>query len=98
MWRRRSSLTETELIIDGVVICEKGKVLNLNAVKATRIFDGKPLLAKGMARSIEDILQQEGLNGEVLRVQPSALEAFAQWVQLGQRFSSPSAWREPTPR
>jgi len=75
--------TETELIIDGVVICQKGKVLNLNAVEATRIFHGKPLLAKGMARSVEDILQQEGLKGEIVRVQPSALEAFAQWVQLG---------------
>ena len=75
--------TETELVIDGVVICEKGKVLNLNAVEATRIFHGKPLLAKGMARSVEDLLQQEGLSGEILRIQPSALEAFAQWVQLG---------------
>jgi membrane-bound serine protease (ClpP class) len=74
--------TETELVIDGVVICRKGEVLNLNAVEATRVFHGKPLLAKGMARSIDEIVEREGLSGEILRVRPSPFEAFAQWVQL----------------
>jgi membrane-bound serine protease (ClpP class) len=74
--------TETELVIDGVEICRKGEVLNLNAVEATRIFNGKPLLAKGMARSLEEIVAKEGLSGELLRVRPSPFEAFAQWVQL----------------
>ncbi|MEQ1842906.1 MAG: hypothetical protein ABL994_21100, partial [Verrucomicrobiales bacterium] len=71
--------TDIDLVIDGVVICKKGQVLNLNAVDATRIFNGKPLLAKGTARSIEEIVEREGLQGEVLRVTPSPLEAFAQW-------------------
>jgi membrane-bound serine protease (ClpP class) len=74
--------TETELVIDGVMICKKGDVLNLNAVDATRVFDGKPLLAKGTARSVEEIVEREGLPGTILRVEPSPLEAFAQWVQL----------------
>ncbi len=74
--------TETELVIDGVVISRKGEVLNLNAVEATRVFHGKPLLAKGMARSIDEIVEREGLSGEILRVEPSPFEAFAQWVQL----------------
>lgn len=74
--------TEKELSLDGVVICRKGEVLNLNAVEATRIFRGKPLLAKGMARSLEEIVEKEGLSGELLRVRPSPFEALAQWVQL----------------
>lgn len=73
---------ETEVVLDGVVISRKGEVLNLNAVEATRQFDGKPLLAKGLADSIDDLIQKEALQGEKLEVHPRGLEAFAEWVQL----------------
>lgn len=74
--------TETEVVLDGVVISRKGEVLNLNAVEATRVFDGKPLLAKGIAESIDEIIRKEGLQGEKLEVHPRGLEAFAEWIQL----------------
>ncbi len=74
--------TDTELVVDGVRLCEKGEVLNLNAIEATRTYEGRPLLAKGMARSIEEIIEAEGLEGGLMEVQPTGLEMFAEWVQL----------------
>lgn len=74
----------TEVVRDGVVLCKVGEVLDLNAVEATKDWDGdgKPLLAKGMADSIEDLIAKEGLEGEVLEVRASPLEKFAQWTQI----------------
>jgi len=74
--------TETRVEMDGVVICERGEVLNLNAVEATRVFDGKPVLAKGVAESVGEIIEREGLEGERVLVEPQGLELFAEWVQL----------------
>ena len=75
---------EKEVIIDGVEISAAGTVLNLNANEATEIFNGRPLLAKGIARSIDEIVEREGFEGKILRVEPLGMEAFAQWAQ---RFS-----------
>jgi membrane-bound serine protease (ClpP class) len=57
------------------------KPLTLNADQAIQIVNGKPLLAKGLATSIEDIIQQEGLKGEIHRPEPYGLEQFAMWVE-----------------
>ncbi len=75
---------EKEVVIEGVTVSEAGTVLNLNANEATEILDGRPVLAKGIARSIEEIIEREGLVGERLDLEPLGMEAFAQWVQ---RFS-----------
>ncbi len=72
---------EKEVKIDGEVIHEAGNVLNLNTIEATEIIDGKPLLAKGIARNLDEILEQEGLEGEVVKAKPLGMEAFAHWVQ-----------------
>ncbi len=74
--------TDTELVRDGVVICEEGEVLNLNAVEATEVYNGRPLLAKGIVNSVEEIVELEGLEGEILEIVASPLEQFAQWVQV----------------
>tara|TARA_R110002096_G_scaffold215310_10_gene403142 strand:- start:4740 stop:6941 length:2202 start_codon:yes stop_codon:yes gene_type:complete len=73
--------TETEVIRDGVTICAKGEVLDLNALEAVEVYNGEPLLAKGIVNSIDEIIEQEGLEGEVLDVKATPLEAFAQWTQ-----------------
>jgi len=73
---------DTRVVREGVVITDVGEVLNLNAIEATEIYNGRPLLAKGIVNSIEEIIEQEGLQGEVLEVRASPLERFAQWVQL----------------
>lgn len=72
---------DKEVKIDGVVIHEAGHVLNLNTIDATREIGGRPVLAKGVADSIEDIVAQEGLSGELIEAQAYGMEAFAHWIQ-----------------
>lgn len=75
---------DKEVIIEGVTVSKAGTVLNLNANEATEILDGKPVLAKGIARSVDEIIARENLEGERFDVEPLGLESFAHWVQ---RFS-----------
>tara|TARA_R110002096_G_scaffold354182_1_gene547375 strand:- start:3728 stop:5923 length:2196 start_codon:yes stop_codon:yes gene_type:complete len=70
-----------EVKIDGEVIHEAGNVLNLNTIRATEKIGGRPVLAKGVANSIEDIVKSEKLNGEILSAKPLGMESFAHWVQ-----------------
>lgn len=72
---------EKEVRIDGVLVHAAGNVLNLNTIRATEEVGGRPLLAKGVARDLEDLIAQEGLKGELLEATPTGLEAFAHWVQ-----------------
>ena len=61
------------------------KPLTLNADQAVQIVDGKPILAKGIASSVEEIIAAEGLQGEIHRPKPFGMERFAMWVE---RFSA----------
>ncbi len=70
-----------EVKIDGVVIHKSGNVLNLNTIRATEIIDGRPVLAKGVATSVADLLKQEGIESEIVEAEPLGMEAFAHWVQ-----------------
>lgn len=70
-----------EVKIDGVVIHESGNVLNLNSIRATEVIGGKPVLAKGIANSLEQLVENEGLKGEIVKSEPLGMEAFAHWVQ-----------------
>lgn len=72
---------DTEVIKDGVTISEMGKVLHLSTEEATMIVNGKPLLAKGVVNSIEEIIELEGLKGDLMRVEPLGLERFAHLIQ-----------------
>jgi len=65
------------------VVVEEGDLLMLTADQAVQVVDGKPLLAKGIAGSIEEILEKEGMAGaEVLRAEPSGFEKVAWWVGM----------------
>lgn len=65
----------------GSVTVRKGGLLNLTASEAVEIVDGKPLLAAGLAESIEEVLEAEKLDGfEVIRPEPTGFESFAWWV------------------
>lgn len=56
-------------------------LLNLTAAEATSEFEGKPLLAKGIAESVEDLLAQEGItDAEVVVAEMTGFEKFAYWV------------------
>lgn len=74
---------DTEVVRDGEMICREGEVLDLNALEATKEYGNppKPLLAKGIVNSIEEIIELEGLEGEILEVRASPLERFAEWTQ-----------------
>ncbi len=72
---------EKEVRIDGVLFHEAGKVLNLNTVRATEVIGGRPVLAKGIARDLDDLVAQEELAGERVVAEPLGMEAFAHWVQ-----------------
>lgn len=72
---------EKEVRIGGTVIHEAGNVLNLNTVRATEIVGGRPVLAKGVAHDLADLIAQEKLEGEIVEATPLGMEAFAHWVQ-----------------
>jgi membrane-bound serine protease (ClpP class) len=73
--------TDTEVVKDGIVISEMGTVLHLSTEEATMLVNGKPLLAKGVVNSVDEIIALEGLKGEVLKVEPLGMERFAHLVQ-----------------
>lgn len=65
----------------GVRKVKKGELLNLTDDEAVTLFEGKPLLAKGHAKSIGELLEKEGLAGAAVVVaEPTGMEKFAYWV------------------
>jgi membrane-bound serine protease (ClpP class) len=71
---------EKEVKIGEVVIDKGDSLLTLSAPEAVKLYDGKPLLAAGVADSLEAMLQQAGLTGRVETVQPSGFEQVAFWI------------------
>jgi len=65
----------------GAVVVRAGELLTLTASEATSLRDGKTLLAKGVAGSIEEIAELEGMEGvSIVRAEATAFENFAWWV------------------
>jgi len=62
------------------VIHPKGTVLTLSAQEATEKFNGKPLLADGIAESIVDLMQKAGLKGHSVSLDPTGFERLAFWI------------------
>src|SRR5437764_1874136 len=71
---------DKEVKIGDRVIHPKGTVLTLNAQEATEKFNGKPLLADGIAESIIDLTQKAGLKGNIVSLNPSGFEQLAFWI------------------
>ncbi|MFK7910492.1 MAG: nodulation protein NfeD [Akkermansiaceae bacterium] len=77
----RAMMFEAEEFDFGVIKVEEGELLNLTDDEAISMFKGKPLLAKGNAKSIQDLLEQEGIHdAPVVVATPSGMEKFAYWV------------------
>jgi membrane-bound serine protease (ClpP class) len=72
---------DKEVKIDGVVVHPAGHVLNLNTIDATRQVGGRPVLAKGVANSVDDLVTQEKLSGEVIDATAYGMESVAHWIQ-----------------
>jgi membrane-bound serine protease (ClpP class) len=71
---------EKEVKIGNRIVHSKGALLTLNAQEATEIINGKPLLADGVADSIEDLMQKTGLKGDLVQFEPSGFEQLAFWL------------------
>src|SRR5437588_12612234 len=71
---------EKEGKIGDRVIHPKGTLLTLNAQEATEKFNGKPLLADGVADSVVDLMQKAGLKGNAVSLGPTGFEQLAFWI------------------
>ncbi|MCP5536529.1 MAG: hypothetical protein H7A51_09900 [Akkermansiaceae bacterium] len=77
----RAMMITKEYYDFGEIQVEEGELLTLTADEAMMEFEGKPLLAKGIVSSIEELLQKEGLaDAEVILAEPTGMEKFAYWV------------------
>jgi len=74
---------EKEVKIGDKVINPKGSLLTLSAQEAVKVYDGRPLLASGIADSVENLCQEAGLpKDKIVRLEPSGFERLAQWITL----------------
>lgn len=65
----------------GSVKVGKGELLSLDAQQATEVVDGKPLLAKGIVNSVEELLAAEGLSQvPIVWATPTGMEKISFWV------------------
>lgn len=71
---------DAEVKIGDVVVHPKGTLLTLSAQEATRVINGKPVLASGMAASLEEVLNKSHHPGTLHRVEASGFERLAFWV------------------
>jgi len=65
------------LTIDGEVICRKGSILTLDQNQATKLYGGKPLLAKAIVKDLAELRQREGFKGAVITAEPRGFERIA---------------------
>lgn len=75
-------VVEKELKMGDKVIDSKDTLLSLNGREAARVYDGKPLLANGLAETMEEVLKAEKLTGEVIRMEPTGFEQVAFWITM----------------
>jgi len=72
---------DKEFKIGDKVLTAKGSLLTLSAQEAIKEYDGKPLLAQGIAASLEEVCEKAGLDPKaIVRVEPSGFESLAQWI------------------
>lgn len=58
-------------------ICAKGRILTLDQEQATKVYNGKPLLAKGLAKNLPEVLKKEGLSNDTVTAEPKGFELVA---------------------
>jgi len=71
---------DKEVKIGDRVVHAKGSLLTLNAKEASEMINGKPVLAEGIAQSIDDLAKKAKLGGQLVRLQPTGFEQFAFWI------------------
>jgi membrane-bound serine protease (ClpP class) len=71
---------DREVKIGDVVVHKADSLLTLSASEATKLYDNQPLLAAGLADSLEEMLKSAGLTGAVQTIEPSGFEQAAFWI------------------
>ncbi len=66
-----------EFKIGDATISPSGSLLTLNAEEATKHYDGRRLLADGIAESLGELKQKAGLAGATMEMLPSGFERLA---------------------
>lgn len=61
-------------------ICAKGRVLTLDQEQATKVHDGKPLLARATVKDLAELKKREGFKGESVTAEPRGFELVAIWI------------------
>jgi membrane-bound serine protease (ClpP class) len=74
--------SEKEVKIGDRLVHPKGSLLTLTAQEATEKINGKPLLAAGIADSVEDLARKAGLKGKLVSLDPSGFERLAFWITM----------------
>jgi len=69
-----------EVKVGETVVHKGGSLLTLSAEEAARLYDGKPLLAAGVADSLEEMLAMAALTGRVVHIEPTGFERLAFWI------------------
>lgn len=75
-------ILEKELKVGDTLIDSAGTLLSLNGREAAKVYDGKMLLAAGLAENVEELLALEGLTGPVVRIAATGFEKFAFWITM----------------
>jgi membrane-bound serine protease (ClpP class) len=74
---------DKEVKVGDRVLNPKGALLTLSAQEAVEIVNDKPILAAGIADSVEDLCKKAGLSEQaIVRVEPSGFESLAQWITI----------------
>ena len=71
---------EKEVKIGDEIISPKGKLLTLDANNAARWINGKPLLAQGIATSLDDLAKKAKIDAPMIKLEPTGFERIAQYI------------------
>ena len=71
---------ESEVKRGDVTVDSKDTLLTLNAADAAKIYDGKPLLADGIAENLAEVMKAECLTGTVRNIEPCGFVSVAFWI------------------
>lgn len=75
-------ITDKELKIGDTVLDGKTTLLSLNGSEATRVVNGKSVLAAGLAETVEAVMKHQGVSGALTRVKPTGYEYVALWLTM----------------
>ena len=74
---------DKEVKVGNKVISEEGELLTLSAQEAAEKIGGKPLLADGIAKSVEELVRAAGLKPPVVvETEPSGFERMALYITM----------------